>query len=138
MVTISDSTLRQNIYESCYDLLVSTIASSTATIYGGFPDFNNDKNSKTFPFIILNPVSVSTNTFDIGRSSSNKNITVVVELYTKKNKDLDILSDSITYAFHNTTLAGLQLQEISEDYGVVFPNDDKVKQKTITITFLRR
>lgn len=137
MVTITDSTLRQNVFETIYDLLVSTIATSTATIYAGYPDFNTDKNSKVFPFVVLQPVSVGSVEFSNDRTTSSKNVSVIIELYTKKNKDLDILSDLINTAL-STNISGLQLQEVSEDYGIIFPNDDKVKQKTLTIMFLRR
>ena len=139
MVSISDSTIRNNVYETIYDQLntdKSTYgASSTPALYGGHPDWE----SASFPNIILNPIEVdeADYTVDTTRSVSNKTVVVIIEVYTTKNKDLDIIADGVS-ASMKTQFTGLFLVNAAEDNGVVFPNDEKIKMKTMTFTFMRR
>lgn len=138
MVTISNSTLRNNVYETIYDLVSGAKSGfGDPALYGGYPDVS----SISFPNVVINPISVSEDTFTVESSrsgSSNKNVLVIIEIYSEKNKDLDIISDGLTDLFRTSNINGLSLVSVGEDFAVVFPNDSKVKQKTLTFTFLRR
>jgi len=140
MVTISDSTLRSNVYETIYDIIntgkSSYGASSVPDLYGGYPDWED----VSYPNIIVNPIEVGEDTFtvDTARSVSNKTIVVIIEIFTKKNKDLDIIADGIVSGIKASPFTGVYITGVQENIGIVFPNEDKVKQKTITITFMRR
>lgn len=138
MVTISNSTIRQNIFETIYDIVSAITFTSTITTPRITAAFIDDSKS-TFPQIVINPVDIGRDTFTIGsdRSASNKNITVVIDVFTKKSKDLDIVSDAIQTAM-DTNFSGITLIGTSESNGIVFPNDQKIHQKSITFNFIRR
>jgi len=140
MVTISDTRIRNTVFETVYDLINGAKSGyntvSTPTLYGGHPDLD----SVSFPAIIINPITVSEAdyTVDSTRNVTTKNIVVVVEVYSKGNKDVDNLADGVTYTLRNSTFSGAFLTGVQDDDGVLFPNDGKVKQKTLTFTFMRR
>jgi len=139
MVTINDSTVRSNIYETVYDRINTDKsgynASSTPALYGGHPDWE----SASFPNIIINPIEIdeSAYTIDTTRSVSNKTIVIIIEIFTKKNKDLDFIADGVS-ASMKTNIPGIYIVSTGEDNGVVFPNESKIKMKTMTFTFMRR
>jgi len=139
MVTIIDSTIRQTVYETIYDTInvaTSTFgASSAPSVYGGYPD----ERSVSFPCIIIQPVNVSDNEFtiDTTRTSSTKDIVVITEIYATKNKDLDIIADGIVNTL-KSPISGIFLTNTEDAYGIMLPNDNKIKQKTLTFTFMRR
>ncbi|HEY9702084.1 MAG TPA: hypothetical protein V6C58_06545 [Allocoleopsis sp.] len=139
MVTINDSTVRANVFETVYDLINSSLnsisASSTPTLYAGYPDNNNID----FPIIIIKPVDVSKDTYtiDTTHTSNNKRISVFIEIYATKNKDLDIIADYITNLL-DTPINGIFLSEVSDDFMFNTANNSKVKGKTLTLLFNRR
>lgn len=143
MVTITDTRLRSTIYQTVYALINAAKATYnttvTPTVYGGHPDLD----SVTFPNIVINPIAVSEDdyTVDETRNVSTKSIVVVIEAYTKglnSSKDIDNLADGITYTLRNNTFPGAFLTGVEEDDGVIFPNDNKVRQKTLAFTYMRR
>ena len=139
MVTISDSTIRSNVYEIVYDtlngVLSSMSASSTPVLYGGYPDIK----TVNFPCIIVQPIAVSEDEFtvDSTRTATSKEIIVVIEVYAEKNKDLDIITDYIVNTF-KTPIIGLFLTNTEDAYGIALPGNNKVKLKTLSLTFVRR
>lgn len=139
-MTISDSTLRQNVFADIRSLINSNMSSwntsVTPTLYGYHPDIN----STSFPAIILDLVNVEENTYTIdnSRSVSNKNITVAVFVYGKRNDDVEKICDGLTAMFRSNQITGLMLNNVSEDNSIVTPNDVKIKLKTLSFTFLRR
>jgi hypothetical protein len=122
------------VYDLIYANRTSFNASSTPTVIGGHPDFN----TLTFPTIIINPVEVGEEQFTLDGSSTNKSITVIVEVYTKKEKDLDDIGDGLTLLFRTNTINGLSYNGCSESNGVSLVNESKVKQKTLSLSFFRR
>lgn len=140
MVTILDSAIRSTIYETIYDLIntdkATYGASAIPTLYGGYPDVA----SITYPNIIILPVSVDEGEFtvDTTRNSTTKTINVTVEVYAKKNKDLDFLADGVSATIRDNTFSGAFLTAVNEGTNFLFPNDQKVKSKNLTFTFVRR
>lgn len=140
MVTITDSRIRHTVFETIYDAINADKStyngSSTPSLYGGHPDWN----SISFPCIIVNPVNVDEDeyTVDTVRGSTTKGIVVVVEVFGKSNKDIDNLSDGISNTMRSVIEQGLFLVGVSEDDGVLIPNDGKLKQKSLTFSFKRR
>lgn len=137
---MEDATLRNDVYELVYDLINSNKgsygASKTPALYGGYPDVKNI----SYPNIIVQPIDVSEDgyTVDTDRNVSNKGIVVTVELYSKKNKDLDIISDGVTNTFRTNQISGMFLTGVSENMQFVSPNDLKLKSKILNFTFVRR
>ena len=137
MVTIADSTLRNNIYESVYDLISNGKSSfGSPAIYGGYPD----NKTIAFPNVVIFPIKVdeSEYTVDNTRNSTTKNIIVQIDIYSEKNKDLDIISDGITYLLRSNSITGIMLMNVTEDFGIVFPEKSKLKQKSLFFNFVRR
>jgi hypothetical protein len=140
MVTITDSGIRNTVYESIYDALNATLssmgASSTPTLFGGYPD----KQDLDFPIIILKPINISEDSFtiDTSRTTSTKAITANIEVYAVKNKDLDIISDYIFNLFRSTNITGIFITGMDDNDMITIPNNNKVKGKTLTLSFLRR
>lgn len=139
MVTISDSSLRANVFETVYDLVNSnksswtTVGSKTINLYAKLPDDN-----PVFPCIIVHPVVVDKDTYSMDRTTMNKNVLVVLEIYSIHNKDIDTIADGLTSIFDTNKIKGITLISMSEDIGDLIPNNSKLKQKTITINYLRR
>jgi len=138
MVTISNSTIRNNVYETIYDLISNAKSGfGNPALFGGYPDVK----TISFPNVVINPVVVSEDTYTIETTrsgASNKNILVTIEIYSEKNKDLDTISDGLTHLLRTSNISGLSLVGVGEDFGVVFPSSSKVKQKTLTFSYLRR
>ena len=136
----SDSTLRQNVYSQIYSLIntdkSSYNTSVTPTLNGGYPDLNNI----TFPSINFPNVNISKNNFSIGTSdnTSNSTISVIIYIFAKDNKDLDKLSDGIDNSIINKKFDGFFLVDTSEDDALLMPNEQKLKSKTLSYTFMRR
>ena len=140
MVTLNDNTLRTNVYNTVYTQLnsdrLSYSTSPIPTLYGGYPDLS----TITFPAIILSPIKIinSDKTVDETHSSSKRTIIVSLAIFSTKNRDLDILSDSIDLSMSNQ-FSGMVLTDSGEGDGdLVTPNDQKVHIKTLTYTFIRR
>jgi len=71
------------------------------------------------------------------RTSNTKTISINIIIYTKKNQDLDLLADKVD-AIVNTNITGLTLIDTSEVVGQLFPNEQKLRVKTLSYTFIRR
>jgi len=141
-MTINDSTLRSNVFETIYDILntdkslygASLSPSWIPTLYGGMPDLE----TIDFPSIIVMPITANESEFTIGtRTFSTKDIAVNVMLFTKKNKDLDYLSDGVVNSIRTST-SDLMLNEVNESFNAIYPNEQKIKSKTISFIFKRR
>lgn len=139
MVSISNSTLRQNVYETLYDLLKaqegSYGASSAVTVTAAYIDDEN-----AFPQVIVNPVNVDKSDFTFDRTADNsmKSVKAVVDVYTKKAKDLDIIADVVDNTLSTSSINGVTLIESSESNAVSNISEVKVHNKTLSYSFVRR
>lgn len=138
VVTITDSRIRNTVYESVYDIINSDKsgynASSTPTLIGGHPDLS----TISFPTIIINPIEVNESDYTADHTSSLKDIAVIVEIYTKSEKDLDNIADGVSNSLRGDKISGAFLNAVNESNGVSFVNESKIKQKTLTFMFRRR
>lgn len=137
MVTISNDTLRQNVYKTFWDYLSGLTFTTQPTIYGGFPDLVNI----TFPCIIIEPISVSEDTYtiDTSRDITTKDISINVHVFAKANKDLDIVSDGLSSSVRSKVFNGITLVNIRENNNsMIEANAQKVKGKSITFNYRRR
>jgi len=138
MVTILDSSLRQNVWESVYDLATTSIATSDAIVTAAYIDSQPQLNQ-----VVINPIDKSENAFtvDTTRNVTTKTIVVNIDIYTKgkdSSKNIDILSDKVENIFKTNQIDGITLISFSSNFGFIYPNDNKVKLNTITLTFMRR
>lgn len=136
---MNDVSLRHDAWNAVYEVLNnnknSMITGKSVTILGGYPD-----EEPVFPCVIINPVSVNEDeyTIDTTRSVSSKEVVVVLELFTKSNLDLDYLGDAVSDLFRSNQLAGLFLISVSDSNAVFLSNNNKLKQRTISLVFRRR
>ena len=134
MVAITTSSLRANVYESIYDELTSaSLLSGSVTVTAAFI---NEK--EAFPQVVVNPANVNREGFSFDRSRSKQNIQVVVEIFTKKNKEIDQIADEIDTILRGLKMQSMQLIDWEEDRALSNDtNKNKIHLKTITITYLR-
>lgn len=140
-MTISSSSIRHDMYTAVYTIVnalaSSTGASSTPTVYGGFPDLL----SISFPNIIIEPVEVrdGSYTVDETRIVSNSDIYITIHIFSKKNQDLDLIADTVSYGLKSNKIGGAILVGIESDTNnLVVANEQKVKGKTLSIHYLSR
>ena len=133
MVTIADSTLRANVYEHIYDLLTAAhLASSTATVTAAFID-----DDEAFPQVVLHPIDVEDDEFTFSQSDSRASVQLLIEVFTKKNKQQDQIADAIGALLKSTKVAGLSL--VGMRGGVTFDtqSNSKLHVRALTITYVR-
>ena len=138
MVTITDALLRNNIFETVYDKIntgkSSYGASSIPSLYGALPDVD-----PSFPAIVIENTKVDEDEFtvDTTRTSASKSITVIIHIFAKKGKDVEIIADGIS-ANLRSPFSGATLISISDSDGAMFPNEQKIKMKTLSVGYMRR
>lgn len=133
MVTINSSTLRSNVYETIYDTLTAAnLLSSTATVTAAYID-----NPSAFPQVVVNPVDVSHDDHSFDWTHSKKTITVMIDIWTKKNKDKDLLADAIDTLLRPLKISGLSLISITESNAFESPGNNKLHLKSMTLSYLR-
>lgn len=133
---------RTDLFMAVHGLINSSLSSygastSSITLYGGYPDIE----SPAFPCVIIEPVQVnevaSTKTIDHLRNVSSKIVPVIIHIYAKRNRDLDIIADGINGTL-TTSIPGFLLNDTSDQNGFMIVNDQKIKGKTLTCTYLQR
>lgn len=139
MVDITNSSIRHTLYQNIYDVINNTksgySASATPTLYGGMPDLNDI----SFPAIVIMPVEVSEDTplFDTTYNFT-KTALVTIMCFAKSNKDTDYLSDGVSSALRGSMFSGATLINVGDDNSFITPNDQKIKVKTLSFTYIRR
>lgn len=133
---------RTDLYTAVYNLISGAISSygastSNITVYGGYPDTD----LPTFPSVVIEPIESSergsTKTIDKSRNVYHNDMVVIVHIFAKRNRDLDIIADGITTTL-NTQTPGFILNDISDANGFLIANEQKVKLKTLTLNYLHR
>ena len=133
MVVITSSSLRANIYETVYDTLTAAnLLSSTATVTAAYID-----NDSAFPQVVVYPVKVNKEGFTYDRTFGRESIQVMIEIYTKKAKHLDQLSDEIAITMQSLSMNSLQLIDVGEDIALSTDNSNKIHLKTLTYNYFR-
>lgn len=137
MVTITNTSLRQSVWETVYDLInAGTYTTSVSpTVTNAY--ISGDKSP--MPQIVVSPIDITKDSFTIGedRKTANRTITVNIDIYTSKNKDLDILGDEVDDIMTDL-ISGICLTDYSEIAGNTFANGLKVRVKSLSYTFIRR
>lgn len=133
MVVIKTSTLRTNTYETIYDTLTSAnLLSSTVTVTASYID-----NDKSLPQVVINPVNVSEEEFTFTRAYGKKNLEVIIDIYTRKAKDIDQISDELYVTIRDMSAQGIMLVRWTEGNDIELPNDTKLHTKSISLEFTR-
>ncbi len=136
MVTITDASLRNTTYETIYDTLFGNIGSYTSSSQPSIKASYTGE-EKNLPEIVLYPIDVSEEDFNFGQANGSKEIRVMIEVYTKKMKDLENLAENISVLM-TAVVAGLQLRGTDESTAFTTPNLNKLHQKVLTYTYVRK
>ena len=134
MVTISNTTLRANVYETVYDILTAAnLLGGSVTVTAAYID-----STESFPQVVVNPANISKDTFSFDRSNSTNTISVMIDIYTKKNKQIDQITDAIDSLSSLKSITGLQLTDWEESKAFEPQNNNKIHLKSITLVYKRR
>lgn len=128
--------LRQDLYESVYDALTSAyLLSSTATVTAAYIDSDTAR----FPQVVVNPVDVELENFTYDRTHSTKRIRIIVDIWTKKNKDKDIIADQISEISTSSLVGstGCMLVGWTESNALEPQGGNKIHLKSISLDFLK-
>ena len=147
-MAISDDTLSSDVFTTIRAVIVasapkitytdkaSASKTKTASVYAQY----NDK-TPTSPQIIIIPADVSEDSWRFGGTEGKKLINVGIECYYKTTLGIDQLADTIEAAIktavENSTITGMDLVGVSENYAFVDPSQMKFHLKTLTFTFDR-
>ena len=111
MVVINESTLRHDIFETLYDLATAITYGTSVepTITAAFIDGAH----APFPQIVVEPIDVNVDMIMLGAREANntkmRTINASIIIYTKKNEDLDLISDKLDTSVINTQITGISL-----------------------------
>jgi len=139
MVAISNSSIRQTVFETIYDLLKAKATSEdygTATQPTTTASYIDDYHS--FPQIVVKEPNVGRENYTFNRSNSDRPILVIIEVYCLKNKDRSILSDNVDTFIHENKITGLMIKDYSETDDIMLDDKTKIRSKTISVNFVRR
>jgi hypothetical protein len=141
-MAISNTSLRNSIYTDIKALLVaaalkyynnSNTAVTGVTISAAYIDSEDN-----LPQVVVNTAQVGKDEFSFNRSQYTNNITVMLDVYTKKIKNQDYITDQIDNISGLKTIAGLLLVGWDEVPAFSTENENKVHLKSITLTYKRR
>ncbi len=134
MVTIVDTSLRQSIFETLYDTLTTAnLLSSTVTVTAAYIDSDD----APFPQVVIHPVNVDKSDYTFDRSVNKKDINIMIDIWTKKNKDKDIITDEIDAVLDTLKMGGVMLNGWAEANALETPSKNKIHLKTITLNYIR-
>lgn len=135
MVTITSSTLRQNVYETIYDILVgANLLSGSVKVTAAYVD-----EKSAFPQVVIRSPLADTDKSlsSMDNSYVHRRIDVVLDIWTKKAKELDQISDEIDALDSLKSISGLQWIGMAEDFATSPQNNNKLHLKTITLSYKR-
>lgn len=142
MVTINDSTICANTYETVYDLATSTLAGTSlvgepVTVTAAFITGSTGE-TPPMPQVVIHSPEVDFDNFSFDRSKSDKEIRVLVEIFTKKAKHKDLISDALTNSILPYAWSGLQLQSVNMGEALEPQDGNKIHLKSLLLVFQRR
>ncbi len=133
MVTLTSSTIRQNLWETIYDTVkAANLLSSTVTVVSAYVD-----EDPSFPMIVINPVDKGRDNPSFNRANWTDNLMVEIEIYTKKAKQLDQLCDALDSLISPLSVTGVMLSGWVESKGYPTSNDNQLHLKSITLSYMR-
>lgn len=138
MVTLTDSTLRANVFETIYDVVTGISSwglssSNTVTVTAAYID-----DERTLPQVVIHPVDIISGPASFSRELMHREIRVFIEVYSKKRKDLDQMTDALMNAIETTSsIGGMQLVNVDESTAMNAPLGLKIHSKAVGLTYTR-
>lgn len=126
--------IRETLYETVYDSLKNAhLLGSTATVTAAYID----SPSASFPQVVINPINVVKDGFVFDRSKNLTDVQLMIDIWTKKNKDKDLLADEIDEVLSSTVFSGLTMVGWTESNAFPTPGNNKVHLKSVIIDFIK-
>jgi len=130
---VTTARIRELVFENIYDKL--TVSMSSGTVTAAFID-----DVQGFPQVVINPATVSINNLVLNRGTRQYDVEVEIEIFAKKNKEIDTITDEIHTDFTadeaNYQTANMYLQNIEDTTEeTVIWNNTKVHTKSILVNF---
>ena len=138
MVTINNSTVSSNIWETFYDDITALFPTKLVT--NSFVD--KPKDNFQIDQVVVNPVMINNNQLVLDRSRKDQEIIINISLYSKKNKSIDEMSDALRDWFESNEItyndAGLyDMNIIDNSSDTIFVNEQKLHAKEFVVNFMR-
>lgn len=136
MVTINNATVRQNVYETIYDIINGiSFSVSSVSVMAAY----TDSSTVSLPVVVVNPVDIDYTPSTLGLSRYNsQTIQVVVDIYTRKNKDKDIIADEIDAALRAASFTGIEYISSNDSNAFESPGQMvKFRLKSMVLNFER-
>ena len=135
-VTISKTTVIENIYKNFYDLVVAISGFSTI-VYPTYPDIEIDSKSD-YPFVIIESPELEWTKFTFGKGVVEG--TISISIYTNTPKDSDQkaskVSNKIEISKHDLADVGLKQVNLTSTSSDMAPHGKiKVYLKTLTFSY---
>jgi hypothetical protein len=136
MATVTDATVRVALWENIYDALTGlTYSSSTEPgVYRNNSDIDQDD---SFPRVVIHPLTIDITKESFGTGYYGREITVLIDVWAKKNKDLDIIADKIQNDFETRSYTGAHFTSINEATTINTDVNQKLYLTTFTVSFMR-
>jgi len=93
-MTINNNTINTDVFETIYDLLYNQIGDYTSSIQPNISATYIEKEA-TYPCIVIEPITKENSNYTFKQNNPDRNILVVIQVYTKKNKDRDLLRNDL-------------------------------------------
>lgn len=133
MVTITNSNLRANIFETLYDSIkAENLLSGEVTVTASYVD-----DDTKLPQIVINPADVGEDSYSFDRTYGSKTILVIIDIYTNKKKHLDQITDGLYVVIKDLGAQGISLVSWNESTAFESPNNQKVHLKSVSVEFRR-
>lgn len=139
-MAIANGTIRQDVWSTIKTGLGTYLGTTNYTFTSAYID--NPKTSFNDQ-VVIKPVTVSEEQLVLNGSRKNQPINIEIEIYSKKNQTIDVLSDGINawFSTNEGTLYDLGLTNM--DYfdnpsgDIIDLNQQKLHTKTIAVEFER-
>lgn len=139
MVTVTNATVRSNIFENIYDGLTTEMTGWTVT--SSFID--NSKGENFTDQIVINPIQIGSQQIVLNRSLKEQPVVIRIDIYSKKAKRIDEATDKIANYFNTneTSIAdnnGLDdMQFVDNEGDTFYLNQQKIHTKTLALNFTK-
>lgn len=136
MVTISNATVRQNVFETIYDIINGiSFSVSGVSVFAAYVD----SSSVSLPIVTISPVDNTYTPSTFGTSRLNdQDIQLTVDIYTRANKDKDIIADEIDAALRANAFNDIEYVGSTDSNAFESPGQQaKFRLKTMVLNFKR-
>lgn len=141
-MAITDSTLRSSIFETIYDLIngasLEYYNSAGSSVTGVTVTAAYIDDEQSLPQVVINPANIAKDDPAFKRTKFTNNVQIMIDIYTKKNKNIDYITDQIDNLSGLKNIQGLQFNSSEESRAYPVENENKIHLKSITLNYKRR